>query len=268
MSPLVVMRIRSSHLIAAIFLVLLSFYLYRFILDRYDRQAAAALSSSAAGRVIVVDPGHGGTDPGFAGRSGALEKDITLAVAKLLAVNLGQAGSMVLMTREADYDLSDPGTLGAAARKKEDLKKRVDLANSSRADLYVGIHVNSFPDGSRRGAQSFVQAGSSESLKAGCCIQGELARVLKNTDRAPREVDHYITRNTRMPAVIVEIGFITNEAEEKLLQDPAYQGKTAWAVYTGIVKYLAQRGFSEDITEKESIIKTFKEQSPVFLKEP
>lgn len=259
-------RIRKRHLAALVALVFLAFFMARLMEDRANRQAVETLAPALANRVIVVDPGHGGIDPGVVGKNGLLEKDITLAVGKRLAANLGQAGAMVLLTREADYNLSDPATLGAAAKKREDLQRRVALANDNKADLYVSIHVNSFSDSSRRGAQTFVQPGSENSMKAGRCIQEELAGVLKNTTRQPLEVDYYITRNTSMPAVVVEIGFLTNEAEARLLEEPSYQSKVAWAIYAGLVKYFAELGPpNREPADREEIIKTFKENSPKNL---
>jgi len=261
-------RVKKRHLVLLVALVFLVFFLSRSKHDLAEQKTVEVMSPSLTNRVIVVDPGHGGIDPGVVGRS-ALEKDVTLEVGRRLAASLGQAGAMVLMTRDTDTDLSDPGTIGASAKKREDLKRRVALANDNEADLYVSIHVNSTSDPSRRGAQTFVQPGSAESKKASQLIQSELAGLLKNTARQPSEVDFFITRNTSMPAVIVEIGFMTNEAEGKLLADPAYQGKVAWAIYAGVVKYFAQGGVPAlEPSEKEKVIKTFKEQAPGSISEP
>jgi len=270
LSPIVVkaFRVKKRHLVLLVALVFLAFFLSRAKHDLAEQKTVEVMSPSLTNRVIVVDPGHGGIDPGVVGRS-ALEKDVTLEVGRRLAASLGQAGAMVLMTRDTDNDLSDPGTIGASAKKREDLKRRVALANDNEADLYVSIHVNSTSDPSRRGAQTFVQPGSAESKKASQLIQSELAGLLKNTARQPSEVDFYITRNTAMPAVIVEIGFMTNEAEEKLLTDPAYQGKVAWAIYAGVVKYFAQGGVPAlEPSDKDKVIKTFKEQAPGSISEP
>lgn len=262
-------RIRKRYFVILIALVFLSFIFAGMIEARAARQSVTVMSWSVANKVIVVDPGHGGIDPGVVGKSGALEKDITLMVGKRLAANLGQAGAMVLMTRETDTDLSDPNTVGVMAKKREDLKRRVALANDNKADLYVSVHVNSFPSPDRRGAQTFIQPGSAESKKVGQFIQAELSRLLKNTDRLTNEVDFYITRNTSMPTVITEIGFMTNESEEKFLQDPTYQGKVAWGIYAGVVKYFAQQGSSpQALPGKEKVIKTFKEQEPRNIREP
>ncbi|MDD4238076.1 MAG: N-acetylmuramoyl-L-alanine amidase CwlD [Desulfotomaculaceae bacterium] len=260
-------RIRKRHLVALVVLVFLAFFLARLLEDKSNRQFVAAMAPAVANRVIVVDPGHGGIDPGVVGKNGVLEKDITLAVGQRLAANLGQAGAMVLMTRETDTDLSDSATLGAAAKKGEDLKRRMALANDNQADLYVSVHVNSFPSSKRHGAQTFVQPGMENSMKASQYIQDELAKLLRNTTRQPVEVDYYVTRNTVMPAVVVEIGFISNDAEAKLLEDPAYQGKVAWAIYAGVVKYFAGQGpLTKAEPSREEIIKTFKENSTKGLK--
>lgn len=269
MSPTIVtaIRIRKRHLAALVALVFLSFFLARLFEDKNDRQSVAAMAPAVANRVIVVDPGHGGIDPGVVGKNGVYEKDITLAVGKKLAAHLGQSGAMVLMTRETDTDLSDSTTLGAAAKKREDLQRRVALANDNQADLYVSVHVNSFQSPDRRGAQTFVQPGKEESLKASRYIQDELARLLRNTTRQPVEVDFYVTKNTAMPAVVVEIGFLSNDAEAKLLENPVYQGKVAWAIYAGVVKYFAGQGPpTEETSERDKIIKTFKENSSKGLK--
>ncbi len=271
MSPIVVkaFRVKKRHLVLLVALVFLAFFLSRSKQELAEQKTVEVMSASLTNRVIVVDPGHGGIDPGVVGSSGTMEKDVALEVGRRLAASLGQAGAMVLMTRDTDTDLSDPGTIGASAKKREDLKRRVALANDNEADLYVSIHVNSTSDPSRRGAQTFVQQGSAESKKASQMIQSELAGLLKNTARQPSEVDFYITRNTSMPAVIVEIGFMTNETEEKLLADPVYQGKVAWAVYAGIVKYFAQGGVPAlGPFEKDKVIKTFKEQAPGSISEP
>ncbi len=271
MSPTVIKTFRIKKYWLAVLVLLLgaSFFMARAIKAQVDRQSVEALSAAVAQKVIVVDPGHGGVDPGVTGKSGVPEKNINLAVAERLAVYLGQAGAMVLMTREADVDLSDPGTTGLLAKKRQDLERRVALANENQADLYLSIHVNSYPFPDRCGARTFVQSGAAGALEAARLIQAELAKVVKNTDLATGEIDYYITRNTLMPAVIVDVGFLSNEREEKLLQDPAYQGAVAWAVYAGTVRYFAGRASDPGLTpDKEKVIKTFKEPTELKTFQP
>ena len=126
MSPVIIktVKLRKRYLAALVALVFLSFYLAGIQQDRAERQAVQAMSQALASRVIVVDPGHGGADTGAVGKNGAREKDITLAVGRLLADYLSQAGAMVLMTRETDSDLSDPAAAGLTAEKGDDLASR------------------------------------------------------------------------------------------------------------------------------------------------
>ncbi|MCL6634774.1 MAG: N-acetylmuramoyl-L-alanine amidase CwlD [Peptococcaceae bacterium] len=198
------------------------------------------MSWAVAGKLIVVDPGHGGEDPGALGSTGVHEKDIVLEVSKKLAEILRQAGARVLLTRETDRDLSDPEIKSLHQAKIQDLTRRVELANNSRADLFISIHVNSFPDRREDGAQTFSQPGSEESRRLAVAIQHELNRFLENPGREAKQVDYFANRMTKMPSVIVEIGFISNPKEEKLMLDPHYQSRIAWSIYAGIVRYLAQ----------------------------
>ncbi len=213
---------------------------YKAVASSIEGRSISALSWAVAGRLIVVDPGHGGDDPGAVGRTGAFEKDIVLAVAKNLASILSQAGAEAVLTRENDLDLSDAGLYDLHVRKMQDLSRRVALANNREADLFISIHVNSFPDVQENGAQAFSQPGSTEGRKLSRAIQHELNRFLAYPGREAKQVDYYICRMVKMPGSIVEIGFISNPEEEKLMLDPNYQYRTAWAIYAGIVRYFAQ----------------------------
>ncbi len=199
-------------------------------------------SWAIANRVILIDPGHGGIDPGAVGYNGLLEKDIVLKTGKYLQNILNQAGAEVVMTRTTDTELS--------RRKREDLSLRVDLANKKNADLYISIHVNSFPSSRWRGAQTFYQKNQPESKKLAEAIQSELVTTMKNTTRKAKPEDYYTTRNTNMPAVIVEIGFISNPAEAQLLADNDYQRKLAYAICSGIAKYYAANAKEEPQARK------------------
>jgi len=197
-------------------------------------------SWAVANRVIVVDPGHGGIDPGAVGYNGVKEKDIVLQVGKRLQKLLNQAGARVIMTRNSDTDFGTPGSGSLLTRKREDLSKRVQLANKNKADLYLSIHVNAIPSSRWRGAQTFYQRNRTESKQLAEAIQSEMVRILGNTRRVAKPEDFFTTRNTKMTSVIIEIGFISNPAEAKLLTDPAYQRKLVYAIYSGLVKYYTQ----------------------------
>lgn len=233
-------RLRKRYLFALAAVVLTVFTGFRTAAALVEERYISTLSWTVADKLIVIDPGHGGDDPGALGTTGVHEKDIVLEVSKKLAEILRQAGARVLLTRETDRDLSDPGTKSLHQAKIEDLTRRVELANSRRADLFISIHVNSFPDRREDGAQTFSQPGSEESRKLAVAIQQELNRFLENPGREAKQVDYFANRMTKMPSVIVEIGFISNPREERLMLDPVYQSRIAWSIYAGIARYLAQ----------------------------
>ena len=241
MSRIILKVFKPDKLLMVVLLmtVLACYQMYNAATTHLEARYIQTMSWVLAGKIIVVDPGHGGIDPGAIGTSGTREKEITLTTAGRLATLLEQAGAKVVLTRQGDEDLSSPGTGSVAARKREDLAKRVALANDNDADFFIGIHLNSFGGRREHGAQTFSQPGREESWLLNQCIQAELVRVLKNTNRVSKNGDYFTTREVNMPAVIVEIGFISNPAEERLLLDPLYQDKVAWAIYSGIVKYCA-----------------------------
>lgn len=236
-----VLRFRKRYLLYGLVLLLLAVKIYDHTQFKMEQQAAQAMAWSVTNKVIVIDPGHGGIDPGKVSANGVQEKDINLQLSQRLATILSQAGSAVILTRETDTELSSSSTKGLAAKHREDLSKRVKLANDRQADLYISIHCNSFPSDRERGAQVFYGPGQQQSKMLAESIQHEMIRLLGNTHRQAKGVDYYITRNTNMPTVIVEAGFITNPKEEKLLQDPTYQSKVAWSIYAGIIKYYADQ---------------------------
>jgi N-acetylmuramoyl-L-alanine amidase len=198
------------------------------------------MSYSLANKVIAVDAGHGGFDPG-AKRDNITEDQITLAISKLLQKQLSEAGSLVVMVREDDKDLSDESFSGSLReRKRQDLNRRAEKANQAKAKLYVSIHVNADPSPRWRGAQVFYEKDSEAGKRAAVAIQEELTRILGNTKRKALPGNFYITKKTEMPAVIVEVGFISNPEECKLLMDPDYQAKVAYAIYAGIAKAQSQ----------------------------
>ncbi|WP_027365197.1 N-acetylmuramoyl-L-alanine amidase CwlD [Desulfotruncus alcoholivorax] len=254
-----VFRLKIRYIIlAAIFLFALT-SAFNKVMNLLENRKVAVLSWTVANKVIVIDPGHGGIDPGSKGANGAIEKEITLDMSKKLAAVLSQAGAIVIMTRESDTDLSDPGGGPLITRKRQDLSRRVGMANDRGADAFISIHVNSFKSGIREhGAQTFYQPNSMEGAKLAKCIQGELVRLMKNTNRQAKAVDYYTTRNAKMPSAIVEIGFISNPKEEELMCEQGYQGKLAYAIYSGIVKYFAELATPTDGNiDKDKAIQTF-----------
>jgi N-acetylmuramoyl-L-alanine amidase len=190
-----------------------------------------------SGKIIYLDPGHGGVDPG-AGEEDAFEKDIALNVTLKLRDYLQQQGALVIMTRETDVDLADKGLKGYSKRKVQDLKRRLDLINESEADFFATIHLNAIPSARWKGAQTFYSTHYKENKRAAKLIQDELRRNLENTDRQAKAAnDIYLLKHTNKPGVLVEIGFLSNPEEEANLKQDHYQEKVAASIYEGILRY-------------------------------
>lgn len=191
-----------------------------------------------SGKVIVLDAGHGGADGGAVSRDGVIEKDLNLAIVLYLRDYLQQAGALVLLTREGDYDLAAPETKGYSRRKTEDLLQRADRVRKQQANMAISIHMNSIPSPKWSGAQTFYSPKNSDSQRLASVIQTEIREMLGNTQRIAKQADKiYLLKALEMPTVLVEVGFLSHPEEASLLADEQYQRKVAAAIYRGILRY-------------------------------
>lgn len=186
---------------------------------------------------IVIDPGHGGRDPGKVGINKALEKDINLSIALRLKNLLEQNDIHVIMTRTEDeglYSESDSN------RKRADLNNRIKIINSSDAVFAVSIHQNSFSQENVKGAQVFYHSHSEPGMALAMTLQEQLKEAIKdgNHRKAKANSSYYMLKHTMCPLVIVECGYLSNYTEAELLINEDYQEKMAWAIHLGIIKYL------------------------------
>ncbi|MEI2358423.1 N-acetylmuramoyl-L-alanine amidase CwlD [Mesobacillus zeae] len=211
-----------------------------FLVLQYDfteRDSWKSWNLPLSGKVILIDPGHGGVDPGAGGKD-AREKEIALSISLKLRDYLQQQGALVIMTRETDVDLADKDLKGFRKRKVQDLKRRRDLINTSDADFYASIHLNAIPSPKWKGAQTFYSGNYRDSKRAATLIQAELRRNLENTDRKAKSANQiYLLKHTKKPGVLVEVGFISNPGEKRLLKTDEYQDELAASIYEGILRY-------------------------------
>ncbi|ASA97334.1 N-acetylmuramoyl-L-alanine amidase CwlD [Anoxybacillus flavithermus] len=215
-----------------VFVLLLQFYV---LSDRSWKAWSLPLS----GKVIILDPGHGGPDGG-AVEGDVLEKEIALHVALKLRDYLQQQGALVQMTREGDHDLASEQTRGYSRRKIEDLQRRVQFVNESEADFFISIHLNAIPSPKWRGAQVFYYSSLEENKRLAKFIQQELRVNLENTHRLAKPIQTvYLLKMAKKPGALVEIGFLSNEEERKLLVSSSYQEKLAASIYKGILRYVS-----------------------------
>lgn len=193
-------------------------------------------TSNLKGKIIVIDPGHGGQDPG-ALYGGVKEKDINLDIALRLRGTLNDKGCNVILTREVDKDFYLPNFVLGRMAKRAELDQRVEMASLYKADLFISIHANSYPAGNSYGMETYYPANSPSAKALADLIQTELKQVQPDNKRNSKSGDYYLLNQTQMPSVLVEVGFLSNSKERKLLQNISYQKKIAEAITSGIEGY-------------------------------
>lgn len=185
-----------------------------------------------SGKIIIIDPGHGGKDPGTT--SGSIkESDLNLSISKYLEIELAKVGATTILTRDGDYDLSTPN---ARWRKKSDFDNRIKLINNSSANMYLSIHLNYLEDTSYSGPQVFYN--NTENKEIAMVIQEELNKQL-NSNREIKLIPSktYMYNKLTIPGVLIECGFLSNYQEKELLTDSEYQQKIASIIKDAIINY-------------------------------
>lgn len=183
-------------------------------------------------RTIVLDPGHGGADPGATGPGGLREKDVNLDVAWKTAGLLRGEGVRVVMTRSGDERLG--------VTSSQDLAARTRIANSSGADLFISIHSNASVSPASNGTSVYYHAHpvhNAENLKLARAVQASLVRNLGRRNLGALSCNFYVLRNTNMPGVLVEMAFVSNPEEEQLLGQDWFRAQAAAAIVEGIRNY-------------------------------
>lgn len=221
-------------------------YLIQMPIEETDK-TWASWSLPLSGKVIVLDPGHGGPDGGAVGKDDTVEKDIALAVTKQLQRYLQQAGALVYLTREADEDLAHEDTKGLSRRKSEDIRNRLQFIEGKQPDLFLTIHLNALPSERWRGAQTFYYPSFEENAHLARMIQAEIRGNLENTDREALEINGiYLLKHAEAPGALVEIGFLSNVEERELLKQEDYQEQMAASIYRGLLRYITEPAEAEE----------------------
>jgi len=214
-------------------IIIVSFMIMLFSFYKVD---AIVNDFPLLGKIIYLDAGHGGKDPG-AISNGILEKDINLIITKKLASELERNGAIVLLTREDDYDLSDPK---ANLRKRNDLAKRAKLINDSNCDLFLSIHLNAYSSEKWRGLQIFYDDGNSENKKIAEILSEQIKNDIKNVREIKNVNDYYMYSRVKRPGVLIEVGFITNPDDRYLLRQEDYQKTLVKSITKGVENYFFQ----------------------------
>ncbi len=186
---------------------------------------------------IVIDPGHGGNDPGKVAINSALEKDVNLAIALKLKKYLEQEDMEVVMTRQEDKGLYEETD---SNKKVHDMKNRLAIMEGAKPALVVSVHQNSYHEESVSGVQVFYYRDSAEGKRAALLVQEQMIATLQPAKEreAKENSTYYILKKTTVPTIIVECGFLSNREEADRLTSEDYQERVAWAIHLGIMRYI------------------------------
>lgn len=186
-------------------------------------------------KVIAIDPGHGGSDVGAVGPTGAYEKNVTLDICLELKKILEDDGATVIMTRETDKEVSPKK---AQATAVEELQARVDIANEAKADIFLSIHMDSFTNRTARGTTGYYfGGGSTVSRSLADKVRANICDQLGTMSRGTQTCNFYVVKHTDMPATLIEVAFISHPDEEKILTSKDGVKKAATAIADGISDY-------------------------------
>lgn len=196
---------------------------------------------------VIIDPGHGGEDGGCIGIDGTTEKDLNLAISQKVCSILRALGVSCAMTRQEDtmlYDMYSDLSDYSGAKKTYDLRNRVRFAQESEASLFVSIHMNKFPDEECSGFQMYYSDNHSESIDAAQSIQKTVRELMQRDNerqikRATSAI--YVLHRAKIPSVLCECGFLSNQKELELLKDEDYQKEIAFCIAMGIIESLGER---------------------------
>ena len=201
--------------------------------DQLDRDLSAI--TGMKGRRIAIDPGHGGSDSGAIGPTGIMEKSITMRVSRELKRLLEAEGATVILTRTGDTEVSEKG---ASATSVEELQARCDVANKENADIFLSIHADAFTNREVKGTTAYYYTkGTKQSKRLADNVRTALIDAIGTVDRGTQSCNFYVVKHTDMPAILVEISFISNPDEEKMMNSETGIKKIAQGIADGIADY-------------------------------
>lgn len=216
-----------------------------FVMILLRAQFYKAVFYQGTNKTIIIDPGHGGIDGGTSDSFGLLEKHINLEVSLKLRNRLRNKNFRVIMTRNQDVSLENKSHLNTS-RYRKDLDARKKIINNSNGQIFVSMHVNADPISEKtRGVEIFYYPTSKEGEDLARAIADAINRIVYkqflNEQHVKAKVigeDYYVLRETKIPGVLIEMGYITNATDRKLLKNEKYKNKMAIAIENGIRKYL------------------------------
>lgn len=219
--------------------IVISILIYSLSSNTFSK-AQLASSTPISNHTIIVDAGHGSPDGGATGLDGSIESDLNLSIVLKLQNLLESSNCTVILTRSDENGIYEADSNTIREKKISDMKNRVNIANNSNAEIFVSIHMNKLEQTQYSGWQTFYKNQDEKSRQIAERIQLSLNNFIKKPNS--REIKSisgiYLTKNVKIPLVLVECGFLSNAEENKLLQTDSYQNELAWSIYIGLMDYL------------------------------
>ena len=236
------MKLKNSRLIIiSLLLFLIILFTLLYITFMANNSVEDVISKPISQQTIIVDAGHGGDDGGAIGIDGTIEKNINLDIALKLEKLLKFYGFNVIMTRTEDIMTCDDGLDSLRKRKVSDIHNRFDIIDSNPDAVFISVHQNKFDDSLQHGTQVFFSSNNDESKRLAQSIQESIKNNIQpDNNRIVKKSDSgiYLLYHAKIPAVLVECGFISNRAEVEKLNNESYRFKIAILIADGLLKYL------------------------------
>jgi N-acetylmuramoyl-L-alanine amidase len=236
-----------KRVLAMIVVLMLSAVVTAVVLLQVDKSIVALEAGKEDTQVkitsVIIDPGHGGEDPGAIGANGVYEKDLNLSIAYMLKESLAEKGYDVILTRDSDRMLYSESENIKGMRKLSDLKNRCAVGNQHPEAIFVSIHMNTFGASEYSGLQVYYPKGSEEGKALAASVQSTVREQLQSENHRSIKGGEgmYLLDNIKSTAILVECGFLSNPDECKKLTEKEYQKQLSLSIACGIISYIEQR---------------------------
>ncbi len=214
--------------------------LITFISWPWATKTSVPITEIVSGKIVYIDPGHGGRDPGCVSAQGLTEKELVLDIAYRLDSLFRSCAIDARLTRTEDKEVLPEDWAGGSRWKRPELENRLRQANEGKGDIFLSIHANSFPEPVWSGAQTFYYPDRVEDKLLAISIQNMLVTKLGPNRRKAKAGEFYVLAGAKMPAVMIEVGFLSNPREAGLLATEEYRQKVSEAIFAGVVQYLVE----------------------------
>lgn len=220
--------------------VLIGCFIVLAICARITEHALPTAAAASTKPVIVLDAGHGGLDSGAVGATGVLEKDVNLSIVLALRDMFEMSGFEVVLTRDEDISIYDPGVEGIRNQKLNDMDNRLAIIQKYPDSIFLCIHQNNFTDPKYFGGQMFYNNNNPQNRTLAQIMQNKFAQLQPGNGREIKLTGEelFLLKSNKNPSLMIECGFLSNPEEEQKLSTWEYQQEVAFTIYGGVMEFI------------------------------